>query len=447
MRTSPDLSPMFAVIINRIIIIYIFVWSIVITKKITNFNNIIYDWVKRIKFILFNNINMYPCKASFSFAFLSSTDQIYNYIIFCLFIFILLISRYKYLKSLNIIKNMKEKIFSVNRFSLLDILNYLYCFRYILSAFIFIFYFINAIHGLNIDYKEIEKMIDLLFKDGGFVNYMYYKWNIGINFWDDIDNNIIENKNWPTNKIFVIENNNDNPNNNGNNANDNSNNNYNNVNDIERSPSPVNINNMPRYMRPIDDRDLSSEEGDYEYSEDEGEKVPNEKNGYNPEYSERAAKIGELKQERLGIKMDLHDLMVKRNHEVWSWHSKLKNAVIIEETQTRIPENRPQSTLKRTWDDRDSESDSNEDISKIVQNQSENQSRIIKTKKAKFSDVSDKKNFQELSEVVEKNTKKVFKWMQQYDKKGKMLDDLESNIESNMNKITKGINNIDNNKK
>jgi hypothetical protein len=428
-----DISSKLIVIINRIIAIYISVWSVIITKKITKFYYIISDWIKRINFIHFNKIYMYPSKASFSFAFLSSIDQIYSYIIFCLFVFILLISSNKYLKSLNIIKNMREKIFSVNRFSLLDILNYFYCFRYILSTFIFLFYFINAINGLNIDYKEIQKMIDLLSKDGGFINYMYYKLDIGINFWDDIDINLIGNKSSLSNKIFAVENNN----------NDNPNNNDNNANQVERSPSPVNIDNMPRYMRPVDDRDSSSEEGDYDYSDDEGEKVPNEKNGYNPEYSERAAKIERLKQERVGIKLDLHDLMVNRNKDVWSLHSKLRNAEIIEETQTIIPENRPKSALKRTWDDRNSESDSDDDKSKIANNQP----RIIRTKKARFNNIYDKKDFQELSEVVEKKTKKVFKWMQQYDKKGEMLDDLESNLEGNMNRITKGVNNIDNNKK
>ena len=96
----------------------------------------------------------------------------------------------------------------------------------------------------------------------------------------------------------------------------------------------------------------------------------------------------------------------------------------MQETQTIFLDNRPEYPLKRTWENKDYDSYSNDNISNIANNQPDIQPRNIRTTKAKFSDISDKKkDFQELSEVVEKFIKKVFKWMQQYINIGKMLDD------------------------
>src|SRR5947209_7554389 len=88
------------------------------------------------------------------------------------------------------LKSFIVNVFSVHNFSLLDILHYLYSCRYILSAFIFIFYFINVINGLNIDIKEIYKIIDFLTKNGGFKNYIL---NINMNFDDNININFKHN--------------------------------------------------------------------------------------------------------------------------------------------------------------------------------------------------------------------------------------------------------------
>jgi len=215
----------------------------------------------------------------------------------------------------------------------------LYCCRYILSAFIFILYFINAINGLNIDYKEVSKMVDILLKNGEFMYYMSYNFNIDIDLWDNIDNNLEDSKNLIPNKIFAVENNN----------NGNCNNNGNHANETERSPSPIIIDNLPRHISPVlSSGDSSSDDGFYVDSSDEGEKEPSAENNYNPEYSARAAKIEELKLKRVGLKMDIHDLMVKRNNDVRSLYSGLRKAQIIEETQTISPENKAKATLKRS---------------------------------------------------------------------------------------------------
>src|SRR5256885_741844 len=211
------------------------------------FYQMIFALKKNIDFFLFNKINQ--GKISFSFVLFNTTNSMFYDIILYLFIFFLLIGIYRYVKSLKI------NVFSVHNFSLLDILHYLYSCRYILSAFIFIFYFINVINGLNIDIKEIYKIIDFLTKNGGFKNYIL---NINMNFDDNININFKHNNSSKTNKIE------------------------------------------------------------------------------------------EIKQERTAIKMDLFDLMMKRNNDIESMNSKLEKAEIIEETKTIIPENKPKADLKRT---------------------------------------------------------------------------------------------------
>src|SRR5437868_2036052 len=151
-----------------------------------------------------------------------------------------------------------------------------------------------------------------------------------------ININFKHNNNSKTNKILAADNNN-NPNSNNNGNNPNSNNNGNKANEVERSPSPINIDNLPVHMSPVvDGNGFSSSDDYYESSSDEGE------------FSERAHKIEEIKQERTAIKMDLFDLMMKRNNDIESMNSKLEKAEIIEETKTIIPENKPKADLKRT---------------------------------------------------------------------------------------------------
>jgi len=387
------------------------------------FYQIIFALKKNINFFLFNKINQ--GKISFSFVLFNTTNSMFYDIILYLFIFFLLIGIYRYVKSLKI------NVFSVHNFSLLDILHYLYSCRYILSAFIFIFYFINVINGLNIDIKEIYKIIDFLTKNGGFKNYIL---NINMNFDDNININFKHNNSSKTNKILAADNNNNlNSNNNGNNPN--SNNNGNKANEVERSPSPINIDNLPVHMSPVvDGNGFSSSDDYYESSSDEGE------------FSERAHKIEEIKQERTAIKMDLFDLMMKRNNDIESMNSKLEKAEIIEETKTIIPENKPKADLKRTWDDRDSDSDSDNDKSNIANNQLNNESTSVKSKKAKFNNDNDKKEFQKLTNTIEKESKKLTRWIAEYNKKADMLEDLSSNYQGKVDRITKGINNINTNK-
>ena len=157
-----------------------------------------------------------------------------------------------------------------------------------------------------------------------------------MNFDDNININFKHNNSSKTNKILAADNNN-NPNSNNNGNNPNSNNNGNKANEVERSPSPINIDNLPVHMSPVvDGNGFSSSDDYYESSSDEGE------------FSERAHKIEEIKQERTAIKMDLFDLMMKRNNDIESMNSKLEKAEIIEETKTIIPENKPKADLKRT---------------------------------------------------------------------------------------------------
>src|SRR5436305_342166 len=254
------------------------------------FYQMIFALKKNIDFFLFNKINQ--GKISFSFLLFNTTNSMFYDIILYLFIFFLLIGIYRYVKSLKI------NVFSLHNFSLLDILHYLYSCRYILSVFIFIFYFINVINGLNIDIKEIYKIIDFLTKNGGFKNYIL---NINMNFDDNININFKHNNSSKTNKILAADNNN-NPNSNNNVNNPNSNNNINKSNEVDKS------------------------------------------------------------------------------------------------------------------------------------------------KKAKFNNDNDKKEFQKLTNTIEKESKKLTRWIAEYNKKADMLEDLSSNYQGKVDRITKGINNINTNK-
>jgi len=82
-----------------------------------------------------------------------------------------------------------------------------------------------------------------------------------------------------------------------------------------------------------------------------------------------------------------------------------------------------------------------------VNNQPDNERKIVRIKKAKFKDFNDKIEFQELANTVERESKTVDRWLNKYDKTGDILDDLESNYQGKVNKITKGISNINNNDK
>jgi len=166
-----------------------------------------------------------------------------------------------------------EKIYSVNNFSLLDVLNFLFRFRFILSAFIFIIYIVNAINGLNIDCKGLL----IALENFGLKDLINMKFRIGMHYLDGIDGNFIGNKDSISNNIFANNNDNENANNNDNGNNSNQNNNNSNEND--RGSSPVDVTNMPRHLTPIEGANESSDDGEYVNSSDEGEKEPSAANG------------------------------------------------------------------------------------------------------------------------------------------------------------------------
>lgn len=386
----------------------------------------------------------------------------------------------EFIKSLKI--SIREKIYSVNNFSLLDILNYLFRFKYLLSALIFIFYIINAINGLNIDYKALLK----IFEEYGFRNLMNSQWGIGLHYLDDINGNIKENKNSISNNIYAA-NNNDNENSN-NHLGNTSNENNDNPNQNERGSSPVDVTNIPRYISPIEGANDSSDENDCDYSSDEGAKIPSEENGFNPEYNKREVDLEGMKLGRRYLRLKMDDVINQRNGILDSMHSKLKKAKIFVETKTVANQTSVQNQIsvrnqtsvqnqssvqsqssvenqtsvenhtsvanqtyvankttnpKRSWEGLYSDSDSdNYEKSKIIKNESV----IIKTKKAKFMDPADKKDFQDTLKIVEKKSQKLAKLAKEYDDLGEKMDDCESNLDGKMNSITKGLNNVFNKK-
>ena len=386
-------------------------------------------------------MNLYCGKTHFSFVFLCNTNSMFNNLILYLFIPIILIGVYWYIKSLKV--NMYKKIYSVNSFSLLDILDFMFRFKFIISVIIFTIYIVNVINGLNVDYKGLLKIFDLLFEEGELINLMNSRFGIGMHYLDNIDGNFKGNKNSISNNVFaMINNDNENGNNNqnGNNPNHNENNpsqNKNNPNLNNRSVSPIDVTRMPRYFSPLEGANESSDEGGYESSSDESEKEPSEKNNSNPDYSQRLEKIDQLKLERRCLRMDIDDTIIQRNERLKSVFLKLRKAEIYEETKTIIPDNEPKPSSKRTWNDRDSDSDSdNDNRTTIVRHEPQ----VVKSKKARFMDPAEKKDFQDTLKIVEKKTRKIARLEMEHNKLGDKLDDYESNFEGKMNNITKGFN-------
>lgn len=313
----------------------------------------------------------------------------------------------EYIKSLKI--SIREKIYSVNNFGLLDVLNYLFCFKYLISAFIFIIYIINAINGLNIDYKALLK----IFEECGVRDLINSQWGIGMHYLDDIDYNFKRNNDSISNNIFAANNNTGNENSNQN----------------ERGSSPVDVTIMPRHMSPIEGANESSDEDSCAYSSDEGEKKPSEENGFNPEYSKREVRSEEIRLERRCIRMDIDDAVTQRNVQVDAAIEQLGRAEIYEETITK---------KTRTWNERDSDSDSDkDDRSTIV----DKESVIIKSKKAKFANPAEKQEFLDTIKKVEKKSRKIARLAEEYNKLGEEKKDCESNTEGKMNNITKALNN------
>lgn len=431
--------------------------------RIMKFYHRIYVMLKRIKEILFNKISLYSGKTNFSIILLSTPNLTYYNMILYLLIAVILIGIYWYIKSREVY--LRNKIYSINNFSLLDILYFLLRFKYIISAFIFIIYIVNAMNGLNIDYKGILEVFNSLSEEGRFINAMNSYFGIGMHYLGDIDGGVKYNNNSMSNKIFAAINNNENnnSNNNGHSNSQNGNNtdqdnnshnqNGNDLNQDEGPVSPVSVDSMPDVWPSIEGAYETSPEPELEKSDlssDEGEKEPNEANGNNPHFSQREAKIDELKQKRKWLRSEADDDTAIRNEQLREAYSKLKKARIYEETETIAPTHvpEPKSLSKRTWIDRESDSDSdNDNKSRIITNPVNDEPQTVKKRKALFRSAKDKAEFQEALKVVKEKSQEISKALQRHNRIGERLDNLDANYDAKMRRLTRGFDNVNSNNK
>jgi len=380
---------------------------------------------------------------------------------------------------------LSNKLFSTQTFSLLDILNFLFRIRYLISASIFIIYIVNAIHGLNIDYKGLSEIFDYLIEDGGFINSINRRFNLGMHYLGDIDNGIEGYKSSQSNTLFSVNNNSNDNYTNNNNSNDsntsqgnsnnhengnhnngnenNTNQDSNNNNDIEnntnqnenllpdrdKSPSPMQV-DLPSYKQEIEGNCETSDDDDDDDSDtsstSEDEKLPTEENGYNPEFSQREEDIENIKQERKFLRTNIEDAKGRINGILDDVYKKVDKNVVLDAIEKKkevlnsehLPEQK--SGTKRTWRERDSDYDSDSDDdnnkkSRIISNPTDGKPQAVSSYLAKFKSAEDKEEFKEAMKEIQKLEAKAAKWQAEHDKLGLQKTNLVHNVAGKEKKL------------
>ena len=332
--------------------------------------------LKRLNYIIFNKIKLHEGKVSFSLVLFNTTNPINRDLILCLFLLLLIISIYWIVKWIKI--KWGKNIYSINNFSLLDILNILFCYRFIISTFIILIYIINAMSGLTLDYKVLSQTLDLLYEKVDLLDRINNRFGIGMHYLTDGGDYINDIRNPSIENIYATANdNNENGSSSNSGPSETANGNHENGSSSNSDPNVINNGKSVKSPSPVvayepkeyeEFSNNSSDEEDKENSEDEGEKIPTEANGYNPEYSEREAKIQEIKDQRRDIRQEINDYLEERDDIFEELESKMqieKPKIIVEESEEEnVVEVREEvreevNPLKRG---RENDSDSNETI-------------------------------------------------------------------------------------
>jgi hypothetical protein len=278
-----------------------------------------------------------------------------------------------------------------NKYSFNYILNRFYILRHILFSSLFILYFIYTYLNLNIDFKGIYKIFELIFsREIMFMDYINNKFGLDIYYIDKTNNtNYASNQNNDPTQNNQHAVNNDSSNNNNNSS-------ASNENGEDNAPSPVSIDNLPSPINIVvsdeedsacddDLRDIESDETtDYESAHDSDSDTNN-----NPEYSKKARRLEEERMIKNSHKGELRDNLDGYHEAVADINNNVKkNATIITEVvETRVPK----TTLKR----------GREDSTEMEEEKVE--TRV--TKKARFHDHKSKQEYlNDLKIAEEKKT-------------------------------------------
>lgn len=325
----------------------------------------------------------------------SISNIIFNFnFIFILLIFFSFIALYRYRYFIWILINSREKNFSVNKFVFMNKLNGFYYLRYILFSSFFVLYFIYAYINLNIDFKEMYKLFDLLFsKNTMLIDYVNNKFGLNIYFMDNTDP--LDNNNLGTNIDTG------NPvNNSPNFVNPDGGNQDNNP------PTPVNIDNLPKEVR-LEDYPSDTENSDNNNNYDEEDKYVFEKMKEdlenNPEYVDTVDRIAEYKRTKIVEKSVLKESINILNNDVKNMNKILETADIVEEeivdSPDTVEENNVDSSETNNAPNNESDSDaswpmSDDDIERSNSDNRQNTTERARTvREAYFTNEKNKNDF------------------------------------------------------
>src|SRR6202023_2459381 len=200
--------------------------------------------------------------------------------------------------------------------------------------------------GLTLDYKVLSQTLDLLYEKVDLLDRINNRFGIGMHYLTDGGDYINDIRNPSIENINATANgNHENGSSSNSGPNETANDNHENGSSSNSDPNVINNGKSVKSPSPVvayepkeyeEFSNNSSDEEDKENSEDEGEKIPTEANGYNPEYSEREAKIQEIKDQRRDIRQEINDYLEERDDIFEELESKMqieKPKIIVEESE------------------------------------------------------------------------------------------------------------------
>jgi hypothetical protein len=250
--------------------------------------------------------------------------------------------------------------------------------------------------NLNIDFKEIYKILELMFsREVMFMDYVNNKFGLDIYYIDNRNNTNYatdDNNDGTEDMQDVVHNNSSNNNNNNSHANENQDNN---------APSPVILNSIPRKIElNLSDTDDSADDEDVDSDTDSSAGESKDK-ADNPEYSKKSKRYEEAIRAKNQTKDVLRDDVDGYNEAVGDARKNLrKNArVIVEVDQVAVP-----NPLKRGRED----SPDNNLPDYVIENRPVRKARF-RTYRAKYEFLNDLSIAEEKKKVATKTLERLEK--------------------------------------
>lgn len=320
----------------------------------------------------------------------------YNIILYAIIFFSLVVLfRYRYIIWIMIYN--KENSFYIN------LLNRLFLLRHILFSSLILIYFLYSYINLNIEFKEMFKLFDLLLSKKFFIiDFVNDKLGLNIYFIDETNE---------TDRTHYVRNENeehsgdykDSDNNNSNSSDSDP------AKKRDVSPNTVMIDELPERI-PDDiisesEFDSADDEDVSDYEDDNNE--PNEKNGYNPEFSQKSEDIMKTKSYLNSCIANINDAKDAINEAIDDINRNISKNSHVDDNYS-VDNNKPKS-LKRAREDDEMDIDT------------------PSSKKIRFNDPKDKERFEADMQIVNERKKKLDVFMADYRTSENRLEKLRGN--------------------